>query len=75
MALKFPVGSQEGGKSIALRLRSSFARVSRYVPMTPTPNATVVDLRGDCSNGQQLAGSGALVFEGELLERPPRYFH
>lgn len=37
-------------------------------PMQPTPGARVINLRGSFANGQNLAGSGALVFEGEVLE-------
>ena len=37
---------------------------------TPTKGARVVDLRGSFTSGQLLAGTGALVFEGELLEGP-----
>ncbi|MEM7461213.1 MAG: hypothetical protein AAF362_00880 [Pseudomonadota bacterium] len=45
----------------------------------PTPDAVVIDLRGDSRfaqsvSGQTLAGSGALVFEGEVLENLNRTF-
>ncbi len=45
----------------------------------PTPDAVVIDLRGDnrfaqAVSGQTLAGSGALVFEGEVLENLHRTF-
>lgn len=36
--------------------------------MQPTRSARVVDLRGSFANGQMLAGTGALSFEGEVLE-------
>ena len=35
--------------------------------LKPTAGARVVDLRGSFANGQLLAGTGALVFEGETL--------
>jgi len=37
--------------------------------MRPTQAASVIDFRGSFArNGQMLAGSGALVFEGEVLD-------
>lgn len=37
--------------------------------LRPTQSASVIDFRGSFArNGQMLAGSGALVFEGEVLE-------
>jgi hypothetical protein len=47
----------------------------RYKAMKPTRGAKVIDLRGTFGCGQKLAGTGELVFEGELLELPARRLH
>lgn len=46
----------------------------------PTPDARVVDMRSQLGishsiSGQTLAGSGAMVFEGEILENLHRGLH
>ncbi len=43
--------------------------------MQPTAGAQCIDLRGSFRSAQSLAGSGALVFEGELLEGPRFQVH
>ncbi len=40
---------------------------SRGSSLTPTPDAIIFELRGSSVSGQYLAGSGALVFEGEQM--------
>jgi hypothetical protein len=75
MALKFPTRSNAGLDGAAQRLRRSLTRAKKDTPMQPTPDAIVIDMRDSGRNGQQIAGSGALVFEGEFLERKPSKFH
>lgn len=38
--------------------------------LVPTPVATTIYVRDGGRSGQQLAGTGELVWEGEVLERP-----
>ncbi|MCU0791178.1 MAG: hypothetical protein MUE79_09035 [Nitratireductor sp.] len=43
--------------------------------MRRTPAARSIEVAGSFRDGQALAGSGALVFEGELLEGPRFRLH
>ena len=53
--------------------RSFAARGSRAdAPMSPSTPAPTLSLAADFASGQRLAGTGALVFEGEVLELPAR---
>lgn len=39
-------------------------------PLQPTAAARAIDMRGSFRSAQALAGSGVLVFEGEILDGP-----
>jgi hypothetical protein len=52
----------------ASRWQAAPSRVD--IAMQPTAGARTIDLRGSFRSAQAMAGSGALVFEGELLEGP-----
>jgi len=49
-------------------IRWELASGNHVAPMLPTPGARSFDLRGAWKSGQSLAGTGALVFEGEVLD-------
>ena len=49
-------------------IRWELASGNHVAPILPTPGARSFDLRGTWKSGQALAGTGALVFEGEVLD-------
>lgn len=59
---------------MAPRERTITTAVSASARLVPTAVAAALHLPGRF-DGQQLAGSGALVWEGEMLERPARLVH
>lgn len=50
--------------------RMAFPWESPSSSMRRTPAARSIEVAGSFRDGQSLAGTGALVFEGELLEGP-----
>jgi hypothetical protein len=58
----------ELGAPITETARFDVAAGGQQARLKPTAGARAFDLRGSWNSGQVLAGSGALVFEGEVLE-------
>jgi hypothetical protein len=56
-------------------MRFEISAGKQQARMQPTAGARSFDLRGSWNSGQVLAGTGALVFEGEVLEGPRTAIH
>jgi hypothetical protein len=61
--------------AITETVRFEMSAGKQQATMQPTAGARAFDLRGSWNSGQVLAGSGALVFEGEVLEGPRTAIH
>jgi hypothetical protein len=69
-------GSMAMAQGNRIELRAAITETMRFdvtagtqqTRMQPTAGARAFDLRGSWNSGQVLAGTGALVFEGEVLE-------
>jgi hypothetical protein len=57
---------------LAPRENALVISVGNDQPLVPTAVAAALYLPASRFGGQQLAGSGALVWEGEALDRPSR---